>query len=217
MSAAIKLHELPPSPNNMKVRVALGYKQLEYERVPLQFDEYPGDRSAIIRASRQPLTPVLVHGDTVMFDSGAILRYLEANFPESPPLFSGDFETMRKIEEWEWMGRMKISEPVSIIFGQAFGERNEETCRRASALMHELTGPVESQLAQTPFLVTDHPTSADVTAVPYIWYSMLPPEAAEKGPIVKFFHDSFQLGEGRERTRDWVRKVLAYDPDYAGG
>ncbi len=113
MSKKLKLYELPPSPNNMKVRIALGYKKLDYERLPLQFDDYPGDRTEIVKVSRQPLTPVLAHGDTVIFDSGAILRYLEANFPEAPTIFSGDIDTMRKIEEWEWMARTQIAKSIS--------------------------------------------------------------------------------------------------------
>jgi len=214
MSKKLKLYELPPSPNNMKVRIALGYKKLDYERLPLQFDDYPGDRSEIVKVSRQPLTPVLAHGDTVIFDSGAILRYLEANFPEAPTIFSGDIDTMRKIEEWEWMARTQLAKSISIIFMQAMSpDRDEDACRKASALMHELTGPIEGQLAQTPFLTGDHLTAADISAVPLIYYSMLP-EGAASHPISRFMHENFELGADRDRTRSWVMKVLQNDRDF---
>ena len=217
MSPAIRLHEIPPSPNNIKVRIALGYKQLEYERVPLTLEQYPGDRTEIIRVSRQPLTPVLVHGDHVMFDSASILRYLEANFPEAPPLFSGDWETMRAIEEWERMGRYKFSDPVSIIFDQAGRpEKDAGACRRASDLMHDLSGAIESELAQRPYLLTDHPTAGDVTVAPYVFLAMLPPEAAQNSPIAGFFQENLFLGDGRDRTREWVMRMMAYDEDRPG-
>ena len=53
------LHELTGSPNNVKVRIALGYKGLEYDRRPLELNDFPGDRSAVVKVSRQPRLPVL--------------------------------------------------------------------------------------------------------------------------------------------------------------
>lgn len=212
MGSGIRLHTLHGSPNNMKVRIALGIKGLDYETIPLGFDAYPGDRSSIVEVSRQPLTPVLVHGDRVMFDSGAILRYLEANFPETTPIFSNDFQTMHEIERWEWMARAELGEPVGMVFGEAFApEKSDATCRKASALLHELTGSIEKQLSEAPFLLGDRATAADITAVPYLYYSMLSEDAAASGPIAKFFFENFHLGDNRDRTREWVGRVMAYD------
>ncbi len=42
-----------------------------------------------MRISGQHLTPVIEHGEVVLFDSAAILRYLDAAFRETPPLFGG--------------------------------------------------------------------------------------------------------------------------------
>ena len=53
--------------NNIKVRVALGFKEIPYEFRTID----PADRSEIVRLSGQHLTPVLVHGDRVLFDSAA--------------------------------------------------------------------------------------------------------------------------------------------------
>jgi len=41
----LTLYELPPSPNNMKVRVGLGFKGLQFERSVLKLDAFPGDRT----------------------------------------------------------------------------------------------------------------------------------------------------------------------------
>ena len=69
--------------------------------------------------SGQPLTPVLKHGEQVIFDSASILRYLEANFRDSPQLFSHDYAEMKKIEEWEWFARTDCSRPVGEVFRAA--------------------------------------------------------------------------------------------------
>lgn len=71
--------------NNLKVRAALEYKGLPYEFRTIE----PRDRTELVRRLGQFLTPVMEHGETLLVDSGAILRYLDANFPKTPKLFGG--------------------------------------------------------------------------------------------------------------------------------
>ena len=56
--------------NNFKVRVALGFKGIDYRFETID----PSDRAGMVKISGQPFTPVMVHGDVVMFDSAAIVR-----------------------------------------------------------------------------------------------------------------------------------------------
>jgi glutathione S-transferase len=208
----LTLYELPPSPNNLKVRVGLGFKGLPFERSVLELDQFPGDRSGVVAVSGQPRTPVLKHGSTVIFDSGAILRYLEANFRDTPPLFSEDYEEFGEIEHWEAFGRHGLSGPVSVMFGEAFAtEKSDDNIRRAKERMRDLTGEIEHRLAEADFLVGGRLTAADVTAAPLVVLAMLSADTAP-GPIGRFFAEQLRLGEGRDRTRKWVRDVLAHDP-----
>lgn len=208
----LTLYELPPSPNNMKARIGLGFKGLQFERSILELDRFPGDRSGIVAVSGQPRTPVLKHGGAVIFDSGAILRYLEANFRDTPPLFSTDFDEFGEIEHWEAFGRSRLSEPVSIMFRQAFApEKSADAIRRANEMMRELVGRLEDRLSQTGFLVGGRLTAADVTGAPLVNLAMLSVDAGA-GPISQFVAENLQLGEGCDRTREWVRTVLAHDP-----
>ncbi len=86
MTPSVTPYDLAASPNNIKVRLTLAYKKIPYERIPVDME----DRQALVKVSRQPLAPVLVHGDTVVFDSHTIVRYLDANWPSPPRLFSPD-------------------------------------------------------------------------------------------------------------------------------
>ena len=88
---ALTLYELPPSPNSIKIRLALGLKQIECERKVIN----PMDRATLVEVSGQPLAPVLVDSgperDRVVFDSFAIMRYLDANHrDQGPRLYSAD-------------------------------------------------------------------------------------------------------------------------------
>src|SRR5262249_32528908 len=118
MSRSLKLYDLTPSPNNIKVRCALAYKKLPYERTLVD----PANRDVAVKVSAQPLTPVLLHGDTVVFDSYAILRYLDANFPETPRLYASDRPTIKAIEGWELFARTDVGPGISAAFGQLRAE-----------------------------------------------------------------------------------------------
>jgi len=207
MPDSLRLYDLAPSPNNMKVRIALTYKNLPFERIPVN----PQDRTEVLRVSGQPCAPVLVHGDRVIFDSGSILRYLDANFRRTPSLFSSDAATLGEIEEWEVFVRHDLSKPVRSIFRQFLAaEKDPSEPGRASRLLNDLTGRIEDVLATRKWLVGDVMTAADVSAAPFLFYGMVPP-GADAHPIPRFFSERLKLGEKFERTRDWVTRVMSYD------
>jgi glutathione S-transferase len=213
MSTDLKLHDLTGSPNSVKARIALGYKQLEYDRQPLELDAFPGDRSSIVDVSRQPRCPVLEHGKTVIFDSGAILRYLEANFPDTPRLFVDDYQEHGEIERWELFARTQIGEPIGVLFGQAFaGEPDADAVARANAQINERTGAIEDKLSTGEFLVADHLTAADIVCASPLYLADMTEANGSSHPIARFFYDNLSLGDGREKTRTWLRRVMAYDP-----
>ena len=213
MSPKITLHELTGSPNNVKVRIALGYKGLEYERKEFALDSYPGDRSPIARLSRQPRLPVIQDGEIVLFDSGAIMRYLEANYPDTPSLVVDDYAAFGEMEKWELFAKTQIGEPVGMIFGEAFKPEADKTVvAKANTMLGERTGALEDKLSTGEFLVGDHLTIADITCAAPLYLADLTEANAKEHPISGFFHASLKLGEDRPKTRAWVRKVMAYDP-----
>jgi glutathione S-transferase len=204
----IKLYEIPPSPNNMKARIALNYKSIPFERIPID----PQDRSQVVEISGQPLTPVMLHGETAIFDSSAILRYLEGNFRDTVRLFSTEVQEMAEIERWEKFARGHLVQPAGAVIGQYFAGTEERTAmEEASKQLNELTGRIEDRLGTSDWLVGDRMTAADVTAAPTVYYGMVPPADAEESPIKAFFARNLLLGEGRDRTRAWVERVMAYD------
>jgi len=211
----IRLFEIPPSPNNIKVRVAMNFKGIPFERIPLTHDASGKDldRTAVIAATRQPLTPSIEHEGRTLFDSAAILRYLEANFPGTPPLFSTDVDTLRAIENEERWARSELSAPFTKVIRMFFtGQVDDAAVEQANREFQAVTGRIETILERSPWLVGDAMTAADVTAAPYVFGAMIPEQAAAAGGPVAFLHENFQLGEGRERTRAWVGQVMAYDP-----
>lgn len=193
MADTLTIHGFDTS-NNYKVRVALGYKHIPYTFVRID----PTDRSDILRLSGQPLTPVMVHGDTVLFDSAAILRYLDANFPDAPKLFPEDGEVLRAIEGWESFARRELHEPVRLLVkGAKAGRHEPEDVERAATLLHEHTGRIEEALAYREWLVGSVISAADVTAAPVVFRALS--------------FDVMPSLEDRQRTVGWVDSVMIHD------
>jgi glutathione S-transferase len=207
MTRAVKLYDLPISTNSTKVRLALGYKGIPCERIPV----VPDDRTALVKVSGQPLAPVLVDGETVIFDSSAILRYLDANFRDTPRLFAESREEMKAIEEWEHFAGHEPGKAIGAMFGEMrAATKNPDAIRKANELLNSAADRVEEALAGGPWLLGNRLTAADVTLAPRLYAGMLPPAAVEKMPLLRFFADNLRL-EGHPRTRAWVGRVMAYD------
>jgi len=180
--------------NNFKVRVALGFKGIDYRFEPID----PADRAKMVQISGQPFTPVMVHGDVVMFDSGAILRYLEADFRDTPKLFSSDYDTMRTIEDWESFGRVDLHEALMIMVRQRKKGINDEVkTAHAAELFATATGKLEAVLSEREWLAHTRMTAADVTC----------------GAVVNRVRvmEAFEMPEDRPATYAWAERVMAYD------
>lgn len=147
--------------NNLKVRLALAYK-----RIPYVFHSIdPADRAEIVRLSGQFLTPVLVDGATVQFDSAAILRYLEANFPGTPKLYGAGRDEQWEIEAWERFGRGPLADPMMTLVHARVAGREPSAGMRDEAAdgFAQAVRRIEERLAGREWLVGDAISAADIT------------------------------------------------------
>ncbi len=180
--------------NNFKVRVGLGFKGIDYEFRPID----PVDRREIVRLSGQPFTPVMRHGEVVLFDSGAILRYLEAAFPGTPRLFSDDYDRMRTIESWELFGRTQLQGPLlEVVRQRRVGIEDAAAIARAADAFARAAGRLELALAEREWLVGQALTAADVTTAPVV-------HRVRASGVLPF-------PDGLARVRAWADRVMDYD------
>lgn len=206
----VTLTQLPPSPNNIKIRVALGLKGIEADYVDIDLQN---DRQGLVELSGQPLTPAIKHKEAVLFGSGAILRYLDANFrDQGPRLFCEQTERMREIEAWEHFANHEFALVFLYVVRQYFkGEDDPAATKQAQDLIEKLAPKIEAALEDQPFLLGDAPTAADVTLYPWVSYTTIPGELPEGSPAA-FFASRIQLPAEFSKTRAWVGRMAAFDP-----
>ncbi|MEM7201050.1 MAG: glutathione S-transferase family protein [Planctomycetota bacterium] len=153
--------------NNIKVRLALGHKGIPYEFRTID----PADRADVVRLSGQFLTPVMVHGERVLFDSGAILRYLDANFPTTPKLFGKSRDEQWEIEDWERFARGPLAEPMLEVVHTrvSTGSVPPEVTERCAAAWAAAAATLADRLSDRPWLAGDALSAADLTAAAVLY------------------------------------------------
>lgn len=153
--------------NNIKVRLALVHKGIPFEFRTIE----PGDRDEVVRVSGQFLTPVMVDGDVVLFDSGAILRYLDANYPETPKLYGNSHLQQWEIEDWERFGRGPLAEPMmSLVHARVRGQDVPSALQESAA--EDFVAAVrklEERLEGRRWIVGDEMTAADISCAAVIY------------------------------------------------
>jgi glutathione S-transferase len=208
MAGPLILHYLPPSPNNIKVGITLSYKGIPHEVRPINHE----DRSSLIDLSGQSLSPVLEDGGRVLFDSSAILRYLDANFG-GPKLFSEDRDRHKEIENWENFHRSVLWPPLGQAFGVLFsGGKDLDQARAAAEDMTKASAALETRLEGRKWLVGDSMTAADIFNASFLGMSCFPEGVVQTNQIWPWFHEHFRLGEDRSNCREWVSRVFAHLP-----
>src|SRR5688572_7642704 len=85
----MKLYDRHTSPNCQRTRVVLYEKTIPYETVPVDLVAKEQKKPEFLKMNPYGKVPVLVDGDTILYESCIINEYLEERYPE-PPLLPRD-------------------------------------------------------------------------------------------------------------------------------
>jgi glutathione S-transferase len=196
----VRVLRIPHSTNADRVALALGHKRLAVEWV----DVDPDDRRPVRALSGQDLVPVAEFDDgSVLADSRAILRRLEADHPDPPlwPAAPPDRAQADLFLEWfdeVWKGppNRLAAGPGSARPGDA--ERLRGWTDRFEALLED----------GRPYLLGGTVTVADVLAHPFLRYGAVPLEPGDADPFHAVLAEHLRIGTGPyPRLRAWVSRV----------
>ena len=191
----LRVYRIPFSTNVERVSLAAPFKGIDLEWI----DVDPNDRSPVVRASGQELVPVLDHDGRIVFDSTAILYYLDELKPE-PRLFRTP-----EVELFvDWFNRVWKVPPNAI---EAERTKEAPDDARLDELGRELAGSLDlfdRLLDGREYLFVEF-SAADCAAFPFLKYA-LDENAEDDEPFHQILRE-FLRPDGHERLVRWIRRV----------
>jgi glutathione S-transferase len=190
---------IPFSTNVERVALAAAYKGIELDWIDVDAE----DRSPVVAASGQPLVPVLDHAGRIVFDSTAILYYLEELQPD-PPLFRTP-----EIEIFvDWFNRVWKGPPNEIEAERRKPDSNEARVEELGAEITRVLDLFERLLAGRAHLFGDF-SAADCAAFPFLKYALDDNEDDDE-PFHQILREFQPLGEEHAGLALWIRRVDEY-------
>lgn len=159
------LYDMELSGNCYKVRLLCSMLGLEYATRPVDFKAGEGESEAFLKLNPRGQVPVLVDGETVVWDSIAILSYLCRKTDSQ--LLPNDALSLARVMQW-----LAVSEN-EILYGLArarainlFGRPFHRNSTRVMAI--DALKLIDGQLQGRQWLATESFTIADIACYPYV-------------------------------------------------
>jgi glutathione S-transferase len=139
------------SPFSWRVLLALEHKQLPYELIALSFDRREMHTPEFARINPREKVPALRDGELTLYESAAILEYLDDRHPEAPRLFpiaiAARAIVRRLVCEIDaYVGR-HVSTLGKYVFRAAAEARTQPIVDEAADALREELGRFEAALA----------------------------------------------------------------------
>lgn len=172
----IKLHYHPMSTYSRRVRIALLEKQIAHELVLVDMAARKHREPAHLTLNPYGRVPVLQDGDFVLYESAAILNYLEATVPQ-PPLVPADARGRALVDMHMKLCDIQMARQTGvIIFPKRFlpKERwDEKAMNQAKGEIETHLRILERELTDKQYLVAGRYTLAEVCYSPFVQFLAL--------------------------------------------
>lgn len=164
--ATLNLYDFDRSGNCYKVRLLLSMLGLDYNRIRIDSSAGETQTPEFRRLNPRGQIPVLVDGETVIWDSMAILVYLARRYGDEHYLPSDALGEAR-VMQWLAVSENELlyglaRARVTVLFNRPF---DLEQCHREAA---PGLAAMEHRLGEEPWLAARHPTIADLACYPYV-------------------------------------------------
>ncbi|HEY2684294.1 MAG TPA: glutathione S-transferase family protein [Steroidobacteraceae bacterium] len=183
---AITLYWGSGSPFAWRVMLALEHKRLPYESVLLHFDKQEHQSPQMLRMNPRGRVPVLKDGDYVVFESVAVLYYLDVKYKD-PPIFGLTPEEagviMRVICEFQAYAEPSLHTICNAIFEGRVREEYEQLTDAMHIVGREAR-TIEGRLSKEEWIVGANYSATDMVIFPWIQLlrrALDKPGAAELG------------------------------------
>lgn len=205
---ALEIYWGSGSPFAWRVMLTLEVKRLPYESRLLEFSKEEHKSPGYLKLNPRGKVPTLKDGDFALYESLAIMSYLDRKYPDPPIFGTTPQETgliWREISETDsYLGEpgVKIVRPV--FFGKGL-EKTEEIQEAATTIRRELKR-IDTTLANTAWLVGAEISAADIALFPLIQILL---RAASKEAAKPLNLGFFPLAQSYPNIAAWVKRLEA--------
>jgi glutathione S-transferase len=200
------------SPFAWRVMLTLEVKGLAYESKLLEFSKGENKAPAYLQLNPRGKVPTLKDGDFVLYESLAIMSYLDRKYSD-PPLFGKTPEetgliwrALAECESYIVSNSDKIVRPI--FFGKGL-DRVGEIEEAAQTLRGELE-MIDERLASSHWLVGEKISAADIGVFPLVQLLL---RAASKDAARPFNLGLLPLAQRFPNVAKWVQRIEAL-PNY---
>jgi glutathione S-transferase len=194
------------SPFAWRVLLTLEVKQLPYESRLLSFTNREHKSTEYLALNPRGKVPTLRDGDFVVYESLAVMAYLDKKYPDRPIFGASpqDTETIwRMVSENISYVCDPIQKVVVPLFVGGVGEKKAGIREAAAAVAGELSR-LERLVATSPWLFGASISAADITIFPWI-QSLL--SAAAKDEAKPLALGMLPFETHYPNLADWVRRI----------
>jgi glutathione S-transferase len=197
------------SPFSWRVLLALQIKNIPYESKLLEFSKGEHKSPEYLKVNPRAKVPALRDGDYTLFESLAILEYLEEKHP-SPALFGTTAEERGKIMQAVCECENYFMPPVEaftlpIYFGGLNDETRSAVLEAGQNALAELSR-LEERYERGTYLLGDTITAADLCYYPLLQGVL---RAAGKPAATSLNLDVLPLGKRFPRLAAWCQRIEA--------
>ncbi|MDD2767445.1 MAG: glutathione S-transferase family protein [Methylococcus sp.] len=173
----MKLYVHPASPFARKPRIAAALLGVELEIQTVDIFAGEGQSPGFLQLNPQGKVPTLVDGDFALWESNAIVQYLAANAPESP-FNPQEARSRADILRWQFWESTSWAPACVVYIAENLlkpmlgrGEPDPEELRKGDEKFHRCAKVLNGHLANSPWLVGDTLTLADISVASVLMYA----------------------------------------------
>jgi glutathione S-transferase len=167
---AIDLYWGSGSPYAWRVLLALEFKHVPYTSHVLQFSKQEHKSPQMLALNPRGRVPVLKDGDYVVFESLAVLYYLDLKYPD-PPIFGRTPEEagviMRVICEFQAYAEDQVTNILRTVFGLSPSGPAPDLTEAMHVVASEAR-TIEGRLSKSNWIVGESCSAADMVIFPSI-------------------------------------------------
>jgi glutathione S-transferase len=167
---ALTLYWASGSPFSWRVLLALEHKQLPYESLLLQFDKQEHQSPQMLKLNPRGRVPVLKDGDYVVFESVAVLYYLDVKYPQAPIFGTNPEEAgviMRVICEFMTYAEPSLLKITNAIFADQVADDIDDLTDAMHVVAREAR-TIEGRLSKEQWIVGANYSATDMVIFPWI-------------------------------------------------